>query len=113
MVRPAFVEPTDAESAAAAARRLALREAHRVATTLGFGPRYLHSTGQLHKSGPDRCIFIQIVDDPGGIDLRIPRPQLHVPPAARGAGSRRPHVAAPPRPPRAQLPLSRLAELVS
>ena len=34
--------------------RLALRDTHRVATTVGFGPRYLHSTGQLHKGGPDR-----------------------------------------------------------
>jgi hypothetical protein len=63
-------------------------------------PRYLHSTGQLHKGGPDRGIFIQIVDDLGDIDLRIPHLRLHVPSAARRAGPRRAHVAAPPRPPR-------------
>ncbi len=34
------------------------------ATTLGFGPRFLHSTGQLHKGGPDSGLFIQIVSDP-------------------------------------------------
>ena len=35
--------------------RLKIRDAHRVATTVGFGPRFLHSTGQLHKGGPDRA----------------------------------------------------------
>jgi len=33
------------------------------ATTLGFGPRFLHSTGQLHKGGPDKGIFVQITAD--------------------------------------------------
>lgn len=33
-----------------------------LATTLGYGPRYLHSTGQLHKGGPDECILLQIVN---------------------------------------------------
>jgi transaldolase/glucose-6-phosphate isomerase len=41
-----------------------------LATTLGFGPRFLHSTGQLHKGGPDRGIFLQLVADEG--DLPIP-----------------------------------------
>ncbi|MAT41074.1 MAG: transaldolase [Anaerolineaceae bacterium] len=34
-----------------------------IATTLGFGPRFLHSTGQLHKGGADNAIFIQLTDD--------------------------------------------------
>jgi transaldolase/glucose-6-phosphate isomerase len=68
----AFVEPTDANARRLQRVRLALRDAHRVATTVGFGPQYLHSTGQLHKGGPDRGVFVQIVDDPGGIDLQIP-----------------------------------------
>jgi transaldolase / glucose-6-phosphate isomerase len=34
------------------------------AVTAGFGPRFLHSTGQLHKGGPDRCRFLQLVDRP-------------------------------------------------
>ena len=34
------------------------------ATTLGFGPRFLHSTGQLHKGGPNTGVFLQIVDEP-------------------------------------------------
>ena len=39
--------------------------------THGLGPRYLHSTGQLHKGGPNKGLFVQVVDDPGG-DLAIP-----------------------------------------
>ena len=39
--------------------------------TVGLGPRYLHSTGQLHKGGPPTGRFIQVVDDPGE-ELRIP-----------------------------------------
>jgi transaldolase/glucose-6-phosphate isomerase len=43
----------------------------KLATTLGFGPRYLHSTGQLHKGGPDTGIFIQLVDEPER-DIQVP-----------------------------------------
>ncbi len=51
--------------------RLKIRDARRVATTVGFGPRFLHSTGQLHKGGPDSCVVLQITaDDPG--DPMIP-----------------------------------------
>ena len=39
--------------------------------THGLGPRYLHSTGQLHKGGPPTGLFLQVVDDPGG-DVSIP-----------------------------------------
>ena len=39
--------------------------------TRGLGPRYLHSTGQLHKGGPDTGLFVQVVDDPGD-ELAIP-----------------------------------------
>ncbi|HEX5038625.1 MAG TPA: glucose-6-phosphate isomerase [Candidatus Limnocylindria bacterium] len=41
------------------------------ATTLGFGPRFLHSTGQLHKGGPDSGVFLQVTADPSK-DLPIP-----------------------------------------
>ncbi|HKY09996.1 MAG TPA: bifunctional transaldolase/phosoglucose isomerase [Candidatus Binatia bacterium] len=41
------------------------------ATTLGFGPRYLHSTGQLHKGGPNIALVLQIVDQPGD-NLSVP-----------------------------------------
>jgi len=43
-----------------------------VATTFGYGPRYLHSTGQLHKGGPPTGAFLQIVDETPPFDLAIP-----------------------------------------
>ncbi len=51
-------------------RRL-LRERLKVATTLGYGPRFLHSIGQLYKGGPRSGTFLQIVIEPGN-DLDIP-----------------------------------------
>jgi glucose-6-phosphate isomerase len=44
------------------AARMRLRNRYRVATSVGFGPRYLHSTGQVHKGGPPTGVFVQIVD---------------------------------------------------
>jgi transaldolase/glucose-6-phosphate isomerase len=43
--------------------RLMIRNASDVATTVGFGPRFLHSTGQLHKGGPNTAVMVQIVGD--------------------------------------------------
>jgi len=48
-----------------------IRDATGAATTLGFGPRFLHSTGQLHKGGPDTGVFLQLSADPSK-DLPIP-----------------------------------------
>jgi transaldolase/glucose-6-phosphate isomerase len=67
----AFIEP-NAEND----RRLAdlvrkLRRRSGLVVTHGYGPRYLHSTGQLHKGGPNTGLFLQIVDDPGE-ELKIP-----------------------------------------
>ncbi len=45
--------------------RLRVRDTVKVATTLGFGPRFLHSTGQLHKGGPETGVFLQITAEPG------------------------------------------------
>jgi len=42
----------------------ALRDRTRCAVTAGYGPRFLHSTGQLHKGGPGHCRFLQLVDTP-------------------------------------------------
>lgn len=42
-----------------------------LASTFGFGPRYLHSTGQLHKGGPNSGLFLQLVDEPE-FDLPVP-----------------------------------------
>jgi hypothetical protein len=48
-----------------------VRDATRLASTFGFGPRYLHSTGQLHKGGPNTGLFLQATVD-GGADIPIP-----------------------------------------
>ena len=51
--------------------RTAARDAFGVATTLGFGPRFLHSTGQLHKGGPDTGLFVVLTaNDP--VDVAVP-----------------------------------------
>ncbi len=52
--------------------RLAVRDRLKVATTAGYGPRYLHSTGQLHKGGPGSGVFLQIVADEPGYGIPIP-----------------------------------------
>ena len=45
-------------------------EQRKIATTLGYGPRYLHSTGQLHKGGPNTGLFLQITEaDDGDVDI--------------------------------------------
>ena len=44
--------------------RVPVRDSKRVATTVGFGPRFLHSTGQFHKGGPDTGVFLQITTAP-------------------------------------------------
>ena len=51
--------------------RAALREKTKLAVTLGFGPRFLHSTGQLHKGGANNGLFLQITADPAA-DIDIP-----------------------------------------
>jgi len=51
--------------------RVRLRDRFKVATTVGFGPRYLHSTGQLHKGGPNTGVFIQVISQ-DDTDLPIP-----------------------------------------
>src|SRR3989475_563564 len=48
-----------------------IRDATKLACTVGFGPRFLHSTGQLHKGGPNTGLFLQVTSD-GGEDLQIP-----------------------------------------
>jgi len=51
--------------------RVAIRNRHRVATTVGYGPRFLHSTGQLHKGGPPSGVFLQLVGE-DELELAIP-----------------------------------------
>lgn len=51
--------------------RMQLRDKTRCATTVGYGPRFLHSTGQLHKGGPDTGVFFQIIAN-DAVDFAIP-----------------------------------------
>jgi len=67
----AYIQPTAENDRALNAIRLAIRDKYRVATTAGYGPRYLHSTGQLHKGGPNTGVFLQLVGDDAK-DLEIP-----------------------------------------
>ena len=59
----AYTARTPASEAAIAAIRQAVRDKTTIATTGGYGPRFLHSTGQLHKGGPKTGLFLQIVQD--------------------------------------------------
>lgn len=67
----AFVEMNELHDATLARIQATVRDRYRVATLAEYGPRYLHTTGQLHKAGPNQGIFIQLTcDDPE--DLAIP-----------------------------------------
>ncbi|ARV59738.1 transaldolase [Nostocales cyanobacterium HT-58-2] len=67
----AFIERNEPHQAQLQLIRQAVRDFKRVATCLGFGPRYLHSTGQAYKGGPNTGVFLQITCD-DAIDLPIP-----------------------------------------
>jgi hypothetical protein len=68
----AFVDPGDpALLDGLEAVRVRLRDRLRVATTVGVGPRFLHSTGQLHKGGPPTGVFVQVLGGDTG-DVPIP-----------------------------------------
>jgi transaldolase / glucose-6-phosphate isomerase len=60
----AYVPSTPRNESALQAIRLTVRDRWRVATTLGFGPRFLHSTGQFHKGGPGTGVFLQVTAEP-------------------------------------------------
>jgi glucose-6-phosphate isomerase len=66
-----YVQPTDAFDAAVAELRETIRAASRATTTFGYGPRFLHSTGQFHKGGPKTGRFLQLLHDEGS-DVEIP-----------------------------------------
>ncbi len=66
----AFIAPSTAADAAIAKLRVALA-ATGCATTAGYGPRFLHSTGQLHKGGPTTGVFLQLTADHAD-DRQIP-----------------------------------------
>jgi transaldolase/glucose-6-phosphate isomerase len=67
----AFIEPTEDNDRRIDDLVRKLRRRSGLVVTHGYGPRYLHSTGQLHKGGPNTGLFLQVVDDPGE-DLAIP-----------------------------------------
>jgi glucose-6-phosphate isomerase len=59
----AYLEESDATTAAIDAIRRRVRKSLGIATTAGYGPRYLHSTGQLHKGGPNSGIFLVLTNN--------------------------------------------------
>lgn len=61
----AYLRRTSARDERLERVRVAARSSSRVATTLGYGPRFLHSTGQLHKGGPNTGLFLQLTADEG------------------------------------------------
>ena len=67
----AYVERNDLHDRQLQAIRGAVRDSRRVATCVGFGPRFLHSTGQAYKGGPPSGVFLQLTCDDAQ-DLRIP-----------------------------------------
>jgi hypothetical protein len=67
----AYVEMNEAHSRSLQAARAAVRDAKHVATCLGFGPRFLHSTGQAYKGGPNSGVFLQVTCDDRD-DLPVP-----------------------------------------
>jgi transaldolase/glucose-6-phosphate isomerase len=67
----AYIERNEAHTVALQTTRRAVRDAKRVATCLGFGPRFLHSTGQAYKGGPNTGVFLQITCDDAQ-DLPVP-----------------------------------------
>ncbi|MEW6129493.1 MAG: bifunctional transaldolase/phosoglucose isomerase [Acidobacteriota bacterium] len=67
----AYVEMNETHEALIQSARHAVRDKKRVATCLGFGPRFLHSTGQAYKGGPNSGVFLQITAD-DSVELAVP-----------------------------------------
>lgn len=66
-----YIEMNDANESQLQSIRHAVRDKKRVSTCLGFGPRFLHSTGQAYKGGPNSGIFLQVTSDDAA-DLPVP-----------------------------------------
>jgi glucose-6-phosphate isomerase len=67
----AYIQMNGAHEEKLQALRHAVRDAKKVATCLGFGPRFLHSTGQAYKGGPNTGVFLQVTCD-DAVDLPVP-----------------------------------------
>jgi transaldolase/glucose-6-phosphate isomerase len=66
-----YITMNEAHEEALQSIRLAVRDNKKVATVLGFGPRFLHSTGQAYKGGPNSGVFLQITCD-DAVDILVP-----------------------------------------
>ena len=66
-----YIQMNDENEASLQSLRHAVRDKKRVATCLGFGPRFLHSTGQAYKGGPNSGVFLQITCD-DSVELPVP-----------------------------------------
>ncbi len=66
-----YIQMNDAHEAQLQPIRIAVRDAKKVATCLGFGPRFLHSTGQAYKGGPNSGVFLQITCE-NATDVQVP-----------------------------------------
>ena len=80
--------PTPAFDAAIAELRVAIRARRAATTTFGYGPRFLHSTGQFHKGGPQTGRFLQLLHD-GPEDVSIPGRPFTLHDAQERPGDRR------------------------
>ena len=67
----AYIDRNDDHLSAVHAMRMVIRDAKRVATCVGFGPRFLHSTGQAYKGGPNTGVFLQVTTEHAH-DVAIP-----------------------------------------
>ena len=67
----AYVQPSEEFDAAIEEMRVRIRDHTKSTTTFGYGPRFLHSTGQYHKGGPPTGLFLQLIGD-GDEDVEIP-----------------------------------------
>ena len=68
----AYIQMNAEHEALLQAMRMNVRDKKRVATCLGFGPRFLHSTGQDYKGGPNSGVFLQITCDDAN-DFPVPQ----------------------------------------
>ncbi len=83
----AYVEMNEAHEGLLQKLRVAVRDRKQVATCLGFGPRFLHSTGQAYKGGPNSGVFLQITcDDAAGVPIPGRRYTFGVVKAAQARG---------------------------
>ncbi len=71
----AYIQRTSQHDETLARLRASVRYATRAATTLGYGPRYLHSTGQLHKGGPNSGVFLLLTADDAE-DVPVPEDEV-------------------------------------